>query len=93
MNISCNNPISHIEMQEIIDKLKDSGYKDYVECLIENDNDCYTKKGRLNKSGACRKMGIKNKQLEDALVEMREILKNDFDLDDIVINDDEEVED
>lgn len=74
-----HNPTSGIEMQEIIEKLKENGFSDIVECLIDNENDCYTKKARLNKSGTCRKMGWKNKQLEDALSEMRELLKDDFD--------------
>jgi hypothetical protein len=37
----------------------------------------YTKKGRLNKSSTCRKMGWKNKQLEDALKEMKDCLEEE----------------
>jgi len=67
-----------IEQQEIIQKLKDSGYGHLVETLLSNETKVYTKKGRLNKSGACRVMGVKSKQLEDTLRECREILKNEF---------------
>jgi len=86
-----NNPTSGIEMQEIIEKLKENGYGDLVKCLMDNEAECYTKKGRLNKSSTCRQMDWKNKQLEDALAEMRELLKQDFDLDDT--EDDESEED
>ena len=75
------SPVSGIEMQEIIEKLRANGHGELVDCLMENEADCYTKKGRLNKSSTCRQMDWKNKQLEDALAAMRELLKNDFDLD------------
>lgn len=71
--------IEFIERQELIQKLRDSGYGDIVDALLENDNKVYTKKGRLNKSGACRELGLKTKQLEDKLLEMRELLKDDLD--------------
>jgi len=83
------NPASGIEMQEIIKKLKENGYTELVDCLMDNEAECYTKKGRLNKSSTCRKMDWKNKQLEDALTEMRELLKRDFD----DVEEDEESED
>lgn len=72
------NPVHAIEMQEIIQKLKDNGYDNLVTCLLDNENDCYTKRGRLNKSATSRKMGWKSKQLEDALEGMREILGDEF---------------
>jgi len=77
-NTSVANPVHAIEMQEIIQKLKDNGYGELVTCLLENETDCYTKRGRLNKSATSRKMGWKSKQLEDALQGMREILGNEF---------------
>ena len=46
---------------------------------MEDDRKIYTKKGRLNKSGACRKLNMKSKQLEDRLAEMRELLRRDLD--------------
>jgi hypothetical protein len=66
-------------MQEVIQKLRDAGYGELVECLLDNEKDCYTKKGRLNKSGTCRKLKWKSKKLEDALNCMREILKSEYD--------------
>tara|TARA_Y100000034_G_scaffold104648_1_gene131343 strand:- start:8051 stop:8320 length:270 start_codon:yes stop_codon:yes gene_type:complete len=70
--------IEVLERQEIIKKLADRGFGELVEALLANENKVYTKKGRLNKSGACRVLGWKGKQLEDALKECREILKNEF---------------
>ena len=67
-----------LERAELIDKLKNNGYGELVEALLENDNKVYTKKGRLNKSGACRVLGWKTKQLEDALEACREILASEF---------------
>lgn len=74
------NPVHAIEMQEIIEKLRNNGYGELVDCLLDNDNDCYTKRGRLNKSATIRKLGCKSKQLEDALEGMRDILKREFQL-------------
>jgi len=67
-----------VERQELIRKLVKCGYSELVEALLLNENKVYTKRGRLNKSGACRVLGWKTKQLEDALKECREILKEDF---------------
>jgi nucleoside-diphosphate-sugar epimerase len=72
-----SNPLSVIEIQEMIDKLVENGYGDLVECLLSNENKVYTKKGRLNKSSTCRELGWKGKQLEDALKEMKDILKHE----------------
>ena len=70
--------IDHIERQELIKKLIDNGYEDIVNALLDDEKKVYTKKGRLNKSGACRKLKLKAKQLEDKLAEMRELLKKDI---------------
>lgn len=64
-----------LEQQELLDKLTVSGYGDLIEVLLSNETKVYTKKGRLNKSGACRVLGWKSKQLEDALKHCQEILK------------------
>ena len=56
----------------------EKGYAPLIDALLENEKDVYTKKGRLNKSGACRVLGWKPKELEQALEECREILKNDL---------------
>lgn len=74
--LSYIDPFACIETQELIQKLIDNGYKELVECLLGDESVVYTKKGRLNKSSTCRKMGWKNKQLEDALKEMRECLED-----------------
>lgn len=70
--------IDHIERQEIIQKLLESEFAPLVEAFLMNENKIYTKKGRLNKSGACRVLDCKTKQLEDSLKQCREILKDDF---------------
>jgi len=72
------NPVNSIEQQEVIQKLRDNGYSEIVDCLLENEKECYTKKGRLNKSSTCRKLDWKSKKLEDALKMMKELLKNEY---------------
>lgn len=72
------NLVEQLEQQEIIQKLMDKGYGDLIEALLGNENKVYTKKGRLNKCGACRVLGWKPKQLEDTLEECRQLLKIDF---------------
>lgn len=67
-----------LEREEMIQKLVDKGYGDLVEALLMNETKVYTKKDRLNKSGACRVLDWTNKQLEEALAECREILKSEF---------------
>ena len=74
-----SNKMNEMEIQELIQKLIKGGYGDVVQVLLENENKVYTKKGRLNKSGACRKLKLKTKQLEDKLQEMKNLLKNDLD--------------
>lgn len=71
------NMIDEIERQELIKKLIAKGYGELVEALLGNENKCYTKRSRLNKSGACRVLNWKTKQLEDALEECRKILGED----------------
>lgn len=73
------NNIDYFERQELIKKLIDNGYEEIVNALLEDEKKVYTKKGRLNKSGACRKLKLKTKELEDKLAEMRELLKDDMD--------------
>ena len=77
--VSSDNSIEDIERQELIKKLIDNGYGEIVEALLEDEKKVYTKKGRLNKSGACRKLKMKSKQLEDKLAEMRSLLSRDLD--------------
>ena len=73
-----NNLSEILERQELIQKLVDKGYGKLIEVLLMNESKVYTKKGKLNKSGACRILGWKPKQLEDALAKCREILKEDI---------------
>ena len=73
--------IELLERQELIQKLIDRGYGPLIDALLANDGKVYTKKGRLNKSGACRVLGWKAKELEDALEACREILKEDLNFD------------
>lgn len=77
-----------IENQELIQKLIDSGYGNLVEIFLNNGVESkkdskkttvYTRKNRLNKSGACRALGYKPKELEDAFAACREILKGSVD--------------
>lgn len=75
------NILEFLERQELLQKLTDRGYGRLVEALLLNESRVYTKKGRLNKSGACRVLGWKPKQLEDALNKCREILSEDLALD------------
>lgn len=82
-----SNLIEQLEKQELIQKLIDKGYAPLIDALLDNERDVYTKKGRLNKSGACRVLGWKPKELEQALEECRDILKND-----LFFNDKEEEE-
>lgn len=72
------SPVHAIEIQEVIEKLRAHGYGQLVDCLLDHESGCYTKKGRLNKSATIRKLGWKSKQLEDALQGMRELLNNEF---------------
>lgn len=65
------NLIEVLEQQEIIQKLIDKGYGELIDTLLTNESQVYTKKGRLNKSGACRVLGWKTKELEDAIEECK----------------------
>jgi len=73
------NPMEILENSELIDKLRKRGYGELVDCLLDNEDKVYTKKGRLNKSRTCRELDWKSKELEDALTAMREILEEDLD--------------
>ena len=77
-----NNKLDVLESEELVSKLSENGQSELVDCLLLNEQEVYTKKGRLNKSSLCRKLGWRQKQLEDAIKQMREILKKDFDIDD-----------
>lgn len=84
--LSKSSMLEDMERQELIQKLIDRGYGHLVEALLLNENKVYTKKGRLNKSGTCRVLGWKTKQLEDALEECKKILRNDLDTEEEIEN-------
>lgn len=69
-----------VEMQEIIQKLNDSGFAEIVDAFLSNENKVYTKKGRLNQSGACRVLGCKPKELREILEKCKEIIGGDYDI-------------
>lgn len=62
----------------MLNKLRARGHGKLVDALLGNENDVYTKKGRLNKSGACRVLQWKTKALEDALAACKEILMEEL---------------
>lgn len=74
MNLDQIDFTASLEKMELIEKLRENGFEELVHVFLENENKVYTKKGRLNKSGACRIMEKKPKQLEDMLVKAREFL-------------------
>lgn len=71
------NFIDILEQQELIQKLVDAGYGHFVDKLLSNESKVYTKKGRLNKSGACRVLEWKPKELEEMRQACREVLGDD----------------
>jgi hypothetical protein len=73
------NLLETIEENELIEKLNKNGFNKLVEILLMNESEVYTKKGRLNKSGACRLLGVKPKELEEILEHAKDLLKKDFD--------------
>lgn len=72
------NMLDILERQELIQKLQEKGHGPLIEIFLMNEAKVYTKKGRLNKSGACRALGCKPKELEEKLNACREILKGQF---------------
>lgn len=67
-----------LEQQEVIQKLIDKGFGELIDVLLMNESKVYTKSGKLNKSGACRVLGWKTKQLEDAIKECQSIFPEGF---------------
>jgi hypothetical protein len=77
---SYSNAFDQLENQELIQKLIDKGYSNLVDAFLLNDSKVYTKKGRLNKSGACRVLKCKPKDLEDAIKACQELLQKEMGL-------------
>lgn len=69
------NFLEILERQELLQKLEENGFGPAIEALLLNENKVYTKKGRLNKSGACRILGLKPKELEEFLARCRDAIK------------------
>lgn len=67
--------IDAIDRQELLDKLNEAGFGDLIDTLLSNEKKVYTKKGRLNKSGACRLLKCKTKDLEEKLEACKDILR------------------
>ena len=67
-----------MENQELVDKLIEKGFQDIVDAFLSNDNKVYTKKGRLNKSGACRVLKCKPKDLEERIKLCQDLLDKEF---------------
>ena len=71
------NFLEVIEKQEILDILEKNGMGKEIETLLLNESKAYTKKCRLNKSGACRILGMKPKELDEFLKKCRDVIKAD----------------
>lgn len=71
------NTLEQLEQQELIKKLIDNGYGKLVEVFLTNESQVYTKKGRLNKCGACRILDCKPKELEELIDKCKELLEKD----------------
>ena len=72
------NDIERIELNELIDKLREAGLEHLVDTFLIHETECYTKSNRLNKSGACRASGLKPIQLEMLLQEARKVIGDDY---------------
>ena len=60
------------DRREQIDLLKKSGYSQFVDVLVAADP--FTRNGKLNKAKACRLLGTNTNQLQNTLLQCREIL-------------------
>ncbi len=70
-----NKFLDGIENAELINLLENSAVREKINTILLHESIVYTKKGRLNKSGACRILNMKPKELDDFLVECRDIIK------------------
>lgn len=72
--------LDYVEIQEQIQILNEKGYGKLVDAILSNENKAFTKKCvRLNKSGVCRLLGCKVKELEQMFAECRSLLGEDDD--------------
>ena len=72
------NFVDGIERAELIQRIIDAGYAEEVDALLTNESKWTTKKDRLNKSGACRVLDCKPKELEQLIEKWKEILGPDL---------------
>ncbi|RTK97527.1 MAG: hypothetical protein EKK64_01185 [Neisseriaceae bacterium] len=77
-NFNATDSFEQMENQELIQKLIDNGFGNLVDAFLLNDGKVYTKKGRLNKSGACRVLKCKPKDLEDAIIACQDLLQREM---------------
>lgn len=71
------NMFEVIEQQELLQKLIDAGHGDFVDKILMNETKAFTRGGKMNRSGTCRVLDMKPKQLEEILVSCREILASE----------------
>lgn len=70
-----NKFLDGIENAELMALLENSNVREKINTILLNESVVYTKKGRLNKSGACRVLNMKPKELDDFIIECRDIIK------------------
>lgn len=71
--------IETLELEELMQKLRDKGCDELVDGFLENDQCLYTKSGRLNKSAVCRTLGWRLKRLTEEFARARDILAQEYD--------------
>ncbi len=67
---------------ETLHVLSQKGYAKLIDQMLVHHELCFTKNGRINKSGTCRVMNWQSIQLEEALKDMKNIISPDEDFDD-----------
>lgn len=70
-----NKFLDGVENSELIALLENSSVKEKINTILLNESIVYTKKGRHNKSGACRILNMKPKELDDFISECRDIIR------------------
>jgi hypothetical protein len=70
--------IEIVEIEELFKKLTDAGLGNFIDTFLLNENKVYTKKGRLNQSGACRLLKCKPKELKEKLDKCKEVIGFDL---------------
>lgn len=75
--MSCKDN-EYLEIQELIEKLRQQGCSELVDGFLEHDEKLYTKAGRLNKSAACRSLNWRLIRLNEEFQKAKEILAEEF---------------